>query len=415
MDTLIGFFVLFLLLGGMKVIVMLMNSPSSSRGAPSTSGETHNTALQLTDGYEPQRGLPFKQVHFKGRIPVKTPTKVTFVISAVDINGQRAHPCFFPLDACQEKKTLAFQQRVNLDRVFSPGDYVQNWIRIGVVFPSLLQPPYGGNRTIQIVLRLFEKGAEVGVHSGCCKSDTPGLLWSGARNFTFTYKERGYIEVKQNLREAAILAIPLAMAVSSADGCFDEEEGEIVQAWIERHVNSAQPNDRENLKRDMNAAVEKAYQDGITTGIQTSQPIARLKEIGDKATNFEALELCFEVMSANDKMSPEEMALLRSYADLLNIPKKEFERLMDIHALNISTDGVANSDDERLLGLEASMDPREKLLALRKEFKKWNSRMATLTDPDHRQVAQHRLDMIGRLRQKYEFEDSTRSTGSLSP
>ncbi|NBR47847.1 hypothetical protein EBU02_03180 [bacterium] len=126
-----------------------------------------------------------------------------------------------------------------------------------------------------------------------------------------------------------------------------EEEGGVIKAWIERHINSAQPNERESLKSEMNAAVQKCYQEGITTGIQTSHPIERLNEIGDKATKFEALELCFEVMSANEKISPEEMNLLRTYADSLNIPKEEFERLKDFHTLNIALVEDPDKDDER--------------------------------------------------------------------
>ena len=277
---------------------------------------------------------------------------------------------------------------------------------MGIIFPSLLQPPFGGTRKIQAVLRLIEKGKENIIRLGFCKDGTPGLLWSGGRTFDFDFKEKGYDEKKQHLREASILAIPLAMAVSSADGCFDEGEGEVVKNWIQRHINSAPPEDKDKLKNDMNAAVEKAYQDGVSTGILTDQVIARLNEIGDKSSKFEVLELCFEVMSANGDMNPDEVTLLRAYADLLEVPNEEFQRLMDLHALNTSASNNPANDDERLLGIDPSCGFSEKLAFLRKEFKKWNSRMSTLSDPDQRQVAQHRLDMIGRLMQKYELLDN---------
>jgi uncharacterized tellurite resistance protein B-like protein len=399
--------ILFFYFGGHKFILwMFANSTSASREPPILSGTPIST-MQLTDGFEPNMKMPCKRVHFKGPIPITRDTEITFVLSAVDITDEGARPCLFPFDAGQEKDTLAFQFRRPTGVTFSPGQYLRDWVEAGIIFPSLLQPPFGGTRKIQAVLRLIEKGKEDIIKRGFCKDGIPGLLWAGAKNFEFEFTEKGYEEEKIHRREALLLAIHLAMAVSSADGCFDEEEGEVVQAWIERHIESARPSERESLKKDMNASVQKAYQDGIETGIQTDQAIARLNEIGDKATKFEALELCFEVMSANDKISPDEMNFIRTYANLLNIPSEEFERLKDFHTLNVTLAENPENDDERLLGIDPAWSKEEKLIYLRKEFKKWNSRMATLTDPEQRKVAQHRLDMIGRIRQRYETEETS--------
>jgi len=407
MDWLIGLLVLFVIFGGPRIVLrMIANSTSASREPPLLSATPIST-MQLTDGFEPNMKMPCKRVHFKGPIPITRDTEITFVLSAVDITDEGARPCLFPFDAGQEKDTLAFQFRRPTGVTFSPGQYLRDWVEAGIIFPSLLQPPFGGTRKIQAVLRLIEKGKEDIIKRGFCKDGIPGLLWAGAKNFEFEFTEKGYEEEKIHRREALLLAIHLAMAVSSADGCFDEEEGEVVQAWIERHIESARPSERESLKKDMNASVQKAYQDGIETGIQTDQAIARLNEIGDKATKFEALELCFEVMSANDKISPDEMNLIRTYADLLNIPREEFERLKDFHTLNVTLAENPENDDERLLGIDPAWSKKEKHIYLRKEFKKWNSRMATLTDPEQRKVAQHRLDMIGRIRQRYETEETS--------
>ena len=407
MTWLVILLILFFYFGGHKFILwMFANSTSASREPPILSGTPIST-MQLTDGFEPNMKMPCKRVHFKGPIPITRDTEITFVLSAVDITDEGARPCLFPFDAGQEKDTLAFQFRRPTGVTFSPGQYLRDWVEAGIIFPSLLQPPFGGTRKIQAVLRLIEKGKEDIIKRGFCKDGIPGLLWAGAKNFEFEFTEKGYEEEKIHRREALLLAIHLAMAVSSADGCFDEEEGEVVQAWIERHIESARPSERESLKKDMNASVQKAYQDGIETGIQTDQAIARLNEIGDKATKFEALELCFEVMSANDKISPDEMNLIRTYADLLNIPSEEFERLKDFHTLNVTLAENPENDDERLLGIDPAWSKEEKLIYLRKEFKKWNSRMATLTDPEQRKVAQHRLDMIGRIRQRYETEETS--------
>lgn len=407
MDWIIGLLVLFVIFGGPRIVLrMIANSTSASREPPLLSATPIST-MQLTDGFEPNMKMPCKRVHFKGPIPITRDTEITFVLSAVDITDGGARPCLFPFDAGQEKDTLAFQFRRPTGVTFSPGQYLRDWVEAGIIFPSLLQPPFGGTRKIQAVLRLIEKGKEDIIKRGFCKDGIPGLLWAGAKNFEFEFTEKGYEEKKLHRREALLLAIHLAMAVSSADGCFDEEEGEVVQAWIERHIESAPPSEREGLKKDMNASVQKAYQDGIETGIQTDQAIARLNEIGDKATKFEALELCFEVMSANDKISPDEMNLIRAYADLLNIPREEFERLKDFHTLNVTLAENPENDDERLIGIDPTWPNEEKLIYLRKEFRKWNSRMATLTDTEQRKVAQHRLDMIGRIRQKYETKETS--------
>ena len=407
MTWLVILLILFFYFGGHKFILwMLANSTSASREPPILSGTPIST-MQLTDGIEPNMKVSCKRVHFKGPIPIIRDTEITFVLSAVDITDRGARPCLFPFDALQEKDTLAFQFQRRTGVTFSPGQYLRDWVEAGIIFPSLLQPPFGGTRKIQAVLRLIETGKEDIIKRGFCKDGTPGLLWAGAKNFEFEFTEKGYEEEKIHRREALLLAIHLAMAVSSADGYFDEEEGEVVQAWIRRHVESAPPSEREGLKKDMNASVQKAYQDGMETGIQTDQAMARLNEISDKAAKFEVLELCFEVMSANDKISPDEMNLIRAYADLLNIPKEEFERLKDFHTLNVTLAENLENDDERLIGIDPAWPKQEKLVYLRKEFKKWNSRMATLADPEQRKVAQHRIDMIGRIRQIYEAEETS--------
>lgn len=407
MTWLVILLILFFYFGGHKFILwMFANSTSASREPPILSGTPIST-MQLTDGIEPNMKVSCKRVHFKGPIPIIRDTEITFVLSAVDITDRGARPCLFPFDALQEKDTLAFQFQRRTGVTFSPGQYLRDWVEAGIIFPSLLQPPFGGTRKIQAVLRLIETGKEDIIKRGFCKDGTPGLLWAGAKNFEFEFAEKGYEEEKIHRREALLLAIHLAMAVSSADGYFDEEEGEVVQAWIRRHVESAPPSEREGLKKDMNASVQKAYQDGMETGIQTDQAMARLNEISDKAAKFEVLELCFEVMSANDKISPDEMNLIRAYADLLNIPKEEFERLKDFHTLNVTLAENLENDDERLIGIDPAWPKQEKLVYLRKEFKKWNSRMATLADPEQRKVAQHRIDMIGRIRQIYEAEETS--------
>ena len=399
---------LFFLLGGPRIVLQMITNSAANNHEPPDIPKTSVSTMKLTDGFEPNMKMECKRVHFKGPIPITKDTDISFVLSAVDTTEDVARPCLFPFDAGQEKETLAFQFRRAPGLVFSPGQYFNDWIEVGIIFPSLLQPPFGGTRKIQAVLRIIEKGKENIIRLGFCKDGAPGLLWSGRRTFNFVFKEKGYDEKKQHLREASILAIPLAMAISSADGCFDEGEGEVVRNWIQRHINSAPPEDKEKLKNDMNKAVEKAYQDGMSTGIKTDQVIARLNEIGDKSSKFEVLELCFEVMSANGDMNPDEVTLLKAYADLLEVPNEEFQRLMDLHALNTSANTDPANDDERLLGIDPGWSISEKLVFLRKEFKKWNSRMATLSDSEQRQVAQHRLDMIGRIRQKYENLENSR-------
>lgn len=406
MDWIIGLLILFVLFGGPRIVLRMIANSGSSRTNPPLLSRAPTTLMQLSDDFEPTIKMPCKRVHFKGSFPVTEPTQISFVLSALDVTDGKTRPCLFPIDAFQEKKTMAFQSIRHFKSIASQGDYLKEWIEVGIIFHTLLKPPFGGSRKIQATLRLIQTDKQDIVHLGTCKPGATGLIWEGRQIFEFNFTEKGYEEEKQHLREASILAITLAMAISSADGCFDEEEGEVVQGWIERHINSAPAGEKESLKQNMNAAVNKAYEDAMNSGIQTALALTRLNEIGDKSSKFEALELSFEVMSADGKMCPEELVLLKAYADFLNIPKQEFERLKDLHTLGINVDDDVQMDDERLLGLDASMDLQAKLSILRKEFRKWNSRMATLTDPDQRNVAQHRLDMIGRIRHKYDLEAS---------
>ena len=176
MEWLFVLLVLFLYFGGYKLIWKLILAGSSASQEPPALSVAPNPTMQLSDGYEPKLNLPIKIVQFKGKIPLTEPSKITFITSAVDITNEGAPPCLFPFDAFQEKRTLAFQQRFSMNRVFNPGDYANDWIRVGTVFPSLLHPPFSGTRTVQIVLRIVKDGQEEIVKSGYCKDGTPGMV-----------------------------------------------------------------------------------------------------------------------------------------------------------------------------------------------------------------------------------------------
>lgn len=225
MDWIIGLLILFVLFGGPRIVLRMIANSGSSRTNPPLLSRAPTTLMQLSDDFEPTIKMPCKRVHFKGSFPVTEPTQISFVLSALDVTDGKTRPCLFPIDAFQEKKTMAFQSIRHFKSIASQGDYLKEWIEVGIIFHTLLKPPFGGSRKIQATLRLIQTDKQDIVHLGTCKPGATGLIWEGRQIFEFNFTEKGYEEEKQHLREASILAITLAMAISSADGCFDEEEG----------------------------------------------------------------------------------------------------------------------------------------------------------------------------------------------
>ena len=103
--------------------------------------------------------------------------------------------------------------------------------------------------------------------------------------------------------------------------------------------------------------------------------------------------LAFEIVAADRKVEPSEMASLHKVARLLAISEETFKRLEEKYLkpiqITAATSGHTNaSEQERLLGIDPTWSKEQKLAQLTKEFAKYNARMQAVKDETQR--AQYR-------------------------
>ena len=63
-----------------------------------------------------------------------------------------------------------------------------------------------------------------------------------------------------------------------------------------------------------------------------------------------------------------------------------------------------SASDESLIGMDTDLTKDEALQFIKKEYRKWNGRLNTLSPGNERDNAQRMLDALARLREKYEKE-----------
>lgn len=115
--------------------------------------------------------------------------------------------------------------------------------------------------------------------------------------------------------------------------------------------------------------------------------------------------LAFEIVAADRKIEPAELACLQKIARLLQVPDETYKRLEEKHLkpiqLEAATSGPANaSEHERLLGIDPSWPKDRKLAQLTSEFAKYNARMQSVRDETQRAQCRRMLEIIADFREE---------------
>lgn len=115
--------------------------------------------------------------------------------------------------------------------------------------------------------------------------------------------------------------------------------------------------------------------------------------------------LAFEIVAADRKIEPAELACLQKIARLISVPDATYRRLEEKHLkpiqLEVATSGPANaSEHERLLGIDPSWTKERKLARLTSEFAKYNARMQTAREDAQRAQCRRMLEIIADLREE---------------
>lgn len=357
--------------------------------------------LKFVDDTLPDSELKIKRIMFRGGIA--TPKKIQggFQISAFDVTDDISSPKHIVsvVDQAQESDTICFGISGNLGSV-EPGDTITDWVQLGVIIPELVQPSKSGLRKIQIWVRFFDTSNPPTITGGFSDGKGEVFLQEGL-TFEYRFKDKGYEEVSQDREEAQVLSLKIGVAVAMSDGELDDSEGEILKNWILKQISVYSEEKQERLKEVFNEALKEAFAKAQVGSLALTPLVDRLSEIGEKKSKYDAVELCFDVMAADGTAAPEEMRVIRSVAESLDLDMAEIENMRESVTLNLSESLTSEEELEALVGLEPGWSEDQKRKHLRMEFQKWSNRMNALSAGAERDAAQSMLDNIARLRKKY--------------
>ena len=333
----------------------------------------------------------------RGLIPNSKPMNVRFVTSVFDVTDDTLKPVMSHYDDFQESQTFAYQATMDVGQVGANQGFT-DWVRVGVVFPDILDTPQGGKRNLKFVLRVIDADNPAFIRLGfCMESD----VWTDDLDYEYQYDRKGYEEASEDREQANLLGLQLGVAVAMADGSLHENEGAVLKKWIVKKIAPFSEERQAELKDKFNVAMGEAYELAKEGSLSLSDVTRQMKELGETECSLDALELGYEVLSADGKADKEELETIKKIADALGIDPEEQERYKDQHILKVDSSPSSVDSPEALVGMDPSWNQERIAAHLRDQFQKWNGRLNILEEGSDRDQAQRMIDVIGELRARY--------------
>jgi tellurite resistance protein len=356
-------------------------------------------AFEIRAVKENRNGIEGIIIQGRGIIPVSYRTHIGFVTSVWDATGEKS-PIISMADGFKEPNSTAYQQIVDAGTVEENQGYAQ-WVQVGVVIPSILYPPEGGQRKLFIVTRIIYMDNPPDIYLGQCDQGDDGVLTVSATYSDFYFEGKGYSESAEDRDEARGLAIKLGMSVAMADGSLDDSEGEVIKEWIVKTISPFSDEKQKNLKELYNNALREAYSEAQSGNLSLSDVTKKINQLADSPQKYEAIELCFEVMAADGVADENELKTIKSIAEALDLDFEEIKNLHDKHLLNLDIATEQQASIETMLQIDTDWTNEQIKKHLREEYSKWNNRINTLDEGQERDNAQQMLDLIAEARKKY--------------
>tara|TARA_R110000787_G_scaffold187657_1_gene299464 strand:+ start:2930 stop:4183 length:1254 start_codon:yes stop_codon:yes gene_type:complete len=347
---------------------------------------------------------PLIEVQARGLFPVGQQKNVMFLTSVRDeTDPDNPKAILSRIDDFSEPLTVAYQF-ASTSFIAQPNYGYGDWSRVGVLVPPIMIPPFQGFRKLQVIVRLVDTENVPDIELGLHDPDGPKALATFIRHESWIFEEKGYEETARQRDRQKPLFVELAVAVAMADGSFDSSEGEVIKVWIERQLSTVPLGRREAVKGACNDALRSGFERAHQGTLSLSRVCDEILECSDLPERYEAVELCLDVMAADDRADPAELKVIRQVANVLDLDLDELKRMKDQRLVGLSSN---ISEDQAEHSLEELLDidpdwPKDRVRKhLRSEFKSWNGRLNNLTDPEERKSAQRMIELISEARKKY--------------
>jgi hypothetical protein len=216
--------------------------------------------------------------------------------------------------------------------------------------------------------------------------------------FTLVYQNpaMGYLDARDRLREARTLAIPLAVAVATADGEPLGRELGYVRGWALADLDL--PAVSLGGKRRFEKAIQK-----LTRLFANGEPLDIQEICGlitgntSLAERYDILEFCVVVAGAGGQVGQGRLSMLKNLTEWMQLEPDRFRAMM---GKAIPVEAFKVIDASVLLGVRPDMPKADALKQLNHEYAKWNARV---TNPDNqvRNQADQMLNLIAQTRNEY--------------
>ncbi len=186
------------------------------------------------------------------------------------------------------------------------------------------------------------------------------------------------------------------------DGNLDSRELAKLRRWKKDFVSKMKDGIRSEIDRAMENEIDNSIA-GVSEE-RLHKACSNIKDVGDPFKSM-TMELSFEIVAADHKVMPSELACLHKIARLLDISSTKFKDLEDKYLrpiqLKAATSGNADaSENELLLGIVPTWSKEQKLAQLTSEFAKYNARMQAIRSDEQRAQCRRMLEIIASMREE---------------
>jgi uncharacterized tellurite resistance protein B-like protein len=288
----------------------------------------------------------------------------------------------------------------------APGQYFPNPVPLSNIILEGIQHPHQGERNINVILYFFDKNYPVIFRDGAMVQGKENLIHYSDLKVSLSFDEPGYMDEIENADAAKPLMVEIAMQMAMSDGSLDKSEGDIIKKWIKNQIKSVSESKKDELKNRLNNSLESSYEK-LSNGEDISNSIKKFNSLASKNLKYQLIEFCLDVLSADGVADEAELKNLENLTLEIDLNFDEVKRMKDKTLVKIQTkpsSGGQSASDESLIGMDIDLTKDEALQFIKKEYRKWNGRLNTLSPGNERDNAQRMLDALARLREKYEKE-----------
>ena len=280
---------------------------------------------------------------------------------------------------------------------FPTNGYWENWVEI-LKIPSdeIFYTPPHKTSLINLVFQIYEENTNRLI-----------IRRDIALDFKYPFADPGYCDFDKTRIAIEQRGIKLAAAIACSDGKLSRKEGNVIKDYASKIVDIQIERHKDKTKKSLNKAIEEGLSYETVSKSTISTLCRYIKNVdGYYNDKMQVLELCLDVMAADDVADKHELELIEKISKSIGIEYEEFVKVREKRMIGLKTMSSDNDLDnieslERTLGVKSDWSKAKKIDYCKKEFREWNSRLGALNDKQKQENAQTILDSVGKLLEHY--------------